>query len=175
MADPISTLYRLLTDPQKGIIITADFLDQDGVYIKDDENHQLGPNMSPPTVDVKVNPYQQEDQTQTPLVVVGPRRLATKSDFVGGSFAEVHEMVELRIVTRTQTGGDMGYTADGNSTRNKLLENIRAIVKANQSNPDGTGAFIYMRTSDPGSRNPDLPEGTPLYKTAMQVEFCWLE
>jgi len=165
VADPIQMLYNLLTDPDDGIVITAD-----------DGSSQMGPNIgTPPTVDVKIHPYQQEDETQIPLVVIGPRTLATAQPLVGLSWTEIHETIEIRVVTRTWDGGDFGFTSEGNSARNKLLENVRSIVKSAKSNPDGAYNFVYMRVIDPGTRNPDMPEGVPLYKTSMGVEVVWLE
>lgn len=182
MPDPITFLYNLLLT---NLAIVAD-----------DGTTTLAPGLSVPSsafsapdpgtnaslIYVKQNPYPYEkDETgkivwsgPQPLVMVGPRRGTTIAQAIGYKWSEVHSSVEIRILTRDWDLNEQGFTLDGRTTRTKILEAIKALVKTNAGNPDGQGTFNYMRISDAG-KDSDIPEPNPLYITALGVEMVWLE
>lgn len=175
-ASPVDMLYGLLTDPQKGIAVTLD--DGNTVFTPLLKVPNSGLIMAKPKgqslIHVEKDPYPQEKEIglPIPLVVVGPR-VGPRSfmPFVGYQFGELQETVEIRVVTRDL---DVPYKISGELMRSKLLEDINGIVKANNSNPDGTGTFNWIWVLDPG-RDMNEPQGTRLYKSAMAIKVYWIE
>jgi len=177
---PIDMLYKLLLDRIKGIQVTAD----DNVSVLGPNLSVLNSSMQSPLygtggtgstlVYVKKDPYPQEKEIglDVPLVVVGPRRgPRSHVPFAGHLYAEVHETVEIRVITRDI---DVPFKVSGDLVREKVLENIRTITAVNKSNPDGTGLYWYIDVKDPGG-DTNEPQGTPLYQSAMSVEVAWIE
>src|SRR5712692_4328763 len=169
-------LYNLFTNNVTGISITAD----DNATVLGPLINVIGNATQSSTVlpsasvYVKKDPYQQENDIglDVMLVVVGPRvGPRSYTPFAGYFLSEVHEMIEVRIVTRDV---DAPYVVSGELIRSKLLEDINSIVKTNHFDPDGTHVYQYIRVSDPG-RDINQPQGVPLYKSAMQVEVAWFE
>ena len=165
MPDATQMLYNLLVDPEYGIAITAD----DGTTVMGPTQHD------PPTVDVKLSPYPQENFTNIPLVIVGPSKGFRKQDMIGLLWSYMVKTVEISFTTRDWDGSDYGFTSGGLSCVGKLMDNVRAIVKANKSNPDGTGNFESIVVNDPGSKTQDIPESPSLFKRAMTVDVRWAE
>lgn len=131
------------------------------------------------TVIVQKEPYAQELAGPSPKVIVGPvRPMLAKNLIIGANpFMEIHRKVEVRILTRDIDMNDQGFTLDGDNTRSKLLDNIRAIVELNHKNPDGLGTYDHILVQDPGQDSDTVtsPEPINLYRTAMQIEVVWFE
>jgi hypothetical protein len=130
-------------------------------------------------IQIWFHPYAQEGSGYRPQVIIGPTRpISTKNITIGSQpLIEIHRKVEVRVVTRDWDSGELGFTLDGDNTRNKIDTQIRTIIENNLSNPDGTGQFWYALPLDPSPQSDTVasPEPIPLYVTANQIEVAWFE
>lgn len=178
--DVTTMLYNLLlgTYASPGIVTTAD----DGSTV-------LSPNIDFPSsttqnqypgdfsalIYVKLHPYQPEANLgiQEAVVVVGPARGASADELVGYTYSEMVQNVEVRVFTRYADSTVEGYQTT-EIYRRKIVDSIKAVVKANNVNPDGTGTYNKLEWGGLGS-DADKPQGVPLYVTPVLIRVTWLE
>jgi hypothetical protein len=177
--DPIKCLMALFTTPPSAIAITGD--DEATIISTTTAVPHTAYPILPPgpasLIYVKQHPYQQEANfgAAIPLIVVGPATRAMDTQTIGYGVTEIHEFIEVRVLTRDITDSSyLGVTMDGNRTRKKILRVIRSIVATFAANPDNAGTFQYMRYVGEG-KDQDEPTGNPLYKTPCMIEVVWYE
>jgi hypothetical protein len=132
-------------------------------------------NQAAALIQVKMNPYAQEDSGEVPKVVVGPAKHIKNEPMSIGTkpIYWLQQSVEIRIIARDWYPG-FGFTADGRSLRAELQDNIRQIMEKNYANPDGAGTYNTIRVIDNGG-DVDEAQGNPLLKTPMKVQVEWFE
>ena len=127
-------------------------------------------------LDVRAHPYAEEGMGNRPQVVVGPvKPIKAEPMDNAWSYYDMMMKVEVRILTRTQDGRGLGFKIDGDRLRRALVDNVRSIMEANFRNPDTTGTYSTIRVMDNGQDSDDPQSGSPLYRTAMQIEVRWFE
>jgi hypothetical protein len=159
-------------DDKNGISITADdnvtLLKPrllTGVLSNPPLNSDLDPSSN---LYVKMHPYQQENDPMidVPLVVIGPMSGPPVETFIGYGNQLYTDIVEVRVVCRDRDVGEAKIS--GELTRRKIIESIRAIVKANASNPGGTGEYLSMWYSGL-MRDTDERQGSPLFRSTAKI------
>jgi hypothetical protein len=191
IADPIGMLFSLLTDPTKGIVVTAD----DGVTVLSPRlvvaNSAFSYNEVEPgaLLYVKQHPYPQAYDTtgkvnpsiNVPLVIVGPAQPVQENIYGGYGLVELRQNVQIQVITRDWDDSQSGdFTVSGNLMRRKILQNIESIVRANKRNPLDLNIYTHIVVKGRG-RDDDTPVGKGegmainLYVSSLFIECLWYQ
>jgi len=135
-------------------------------------------NQAAALIQVKMEPYQQEGSGEYPQVIVGKAKTTKRDPLSIGSQPVywIWRNVAVKIVARDFYPG-LGFTVDGRSLREALIQSVVQIMETNYVDPDGTGTFNTVRVLGDDDEDPTGPaaDGNPMLASTVTVQVEYFE